>query len=568
VKRHTIHLGDVLDVLRGMESNSMSACLCDPPYGLGTKQPTTEEMVAYLTGSRLDTGGDFMGKQWDLPSVEVWREVYRVLKPGAYLLAFGGSRMFDLLAVGIRAAGFEYRDTCMYLYGSGFPKSLDVSKAIDGAAGAVREVVGEKRTPDGKLYSARTPNSTGKYNETCAHSSMSGETRHNPDITAPATESAKAWSGYGTALKPSFEGVVVARKPLEGTVAQNVAKWGVGGLAIDASRIGGTTWESDESLCDSCAGRAGKTQRPGAPATSASTATRRAAPTTSVRDASSLEGTSKTDTGCSAGPSQEGPSDAPSAALNSSTVEFGRQPTDLSQTDTSSTTSTRTRPTTESRTCNSCSAPITSLITSSASQSLGRWPANLILDEAAGAVLGDPARFFYCAKASRKEREKGCEALPLRSAGEVTDREDDSAGLSSPRAGAGRTGGARNHHPTVKPVDLIRYLARLILPPTPGAAILVPFSGSGSEVIGCLLAGWERVVGIERESDYVRIAEARIAEWSKDLPESVAVEPTKPEPVTPATSETRMKAAPVANDVDPRQLGMFDMVAGEKGPKR
>ncbi len=132
------------------------------------------------------------------------------------------------------------------------------------------------------------------------------------------------------------------------------------------------------------------------------------------------------------------------------------------------------------------------------------------VSNAMAASEGGASRFFYCAKASRKEREKGCEGLPLRSAGEVTDREEDSAGLSSPRAGAGRTGGARNHHPTVKPIDLIRYLARLIMPPTEGATLLIPFSGSGSEIVGSLLAGWLSVVGIEREAEYIAIAHARI----------------------------------------------------------
>ncbi len=122
---------------------------------------------------------------------------------------------------------------------------------------------------------------------------------------------------------------------------------------------------------------------------------------------------------------------------------------------------------------------------------------------------GGPSRYFYCAKVSKRERELGCEHLPQRSAGEVTDRGEDEAALDCPRTGAGRTSGSRNHHPTLKPIALITYLARFILPPKPGV-LLVPFSGSGSEVAGALLAGWPAVVGIEREAEYVTIAGARI----------------------------------------------------------
>jgi site-specific DNA-methyltransferase (adenine-specific) len=178
----------------------------------------------------------------------------------------------------------------------------------------------------------------------------------------------------------------------------------------------------------------------------------------------------------------------------------------------------------------------------------GRWPANLILDEqvaalldaeagdrpstpypehaAPGAVLplnrrtaggyadsGGPSRFFYCSKVSTKEREAGCEGLALRSAGEVTDREDGSAGLDNPRAGAGRTSGARNHHPTLKPLSLTTWLAKLIMPPTAAPVLLVPFAGAGSEMIGAVRAGWPYVLGIEREAEYIEIARARLKHW-------------------------------------------------------
>lgn len=364
--------GDVVEVLSGFNDCSFDALFCDPPYGFS-----------------------FMGKKWDydVPSVETWRECLRVLKPGAPLLAFGGSRTFHRITVGIEDAGFEIRDVLMWLYAKGFPKSLNVSKAIDG-----------------------------KLRGILAETGYSG----------PAMQAAEQWAGYGTALKPAYEPVILARKPLDGTVAANVTRWGVGGLAIDASRVGMT-------LGNGLGG--------GVP-----------------------------------------------VALDA-----------------------------------------------------GRWPANLLLDDAAGALLdastaptasipyraneasgavlqlrqraaggyadaGGPSRFFYSAKVSTKEREAGCEALMLRSAGQVTEREDGSAGLDNPRAGAGRTGGARNHHPTLKPMSLTTYLARLIMPPVPGV-ILVPFAGAGSEMIGALKAGWPAVFGIEREAEYLEIARARLAHW-------------------------------------------------------
>jgi hypothetical protein len=325
--------GDVLEALRLMPDCSADALLCDPPYGLGNHAPTLEEILAYLAGEDLDSGGDFMGKQWSVPSVTIWKEALRVLKPGAPVLAFGGTRMYDLMALGMRVAGFELRDTLLFLYAKGFPKSLN----------------------------------------------LEGE-----------------WGGYGTALKPSFEPICLARKPLDGTVAENVARWGVGGLAIDACSIG-------------------------------------------------TEGFVK------ANPAKGHSVNAYGNGLNGGG-----------------------------------SAP---------AQGRGRWPANLLLDEDAAAILdaevavrrnggggqifsgiGDqpykpkpslpdlgymdgktnPSRFFFTSKVSTAEREFGCEGLPLRSAGEVTDREDGSEGLDNPRAGAWRTGGARNVHPTLKPIALAR----------------------------------------------------------------------------------------------------------------
>lgn len=471
---HRIITGEVLDALRSMPDNSADAVLSDVPYGLGPREPTPQELAAYILGdTSLDLGGDFMAKEWEIPSVAIWREVLRVLKPGAPVLAFAGSRTFDLVVIGLRAAGFEIRDSLMWLYAKGFPKSLNVGKALDEAAGAERQVIGTRTLQGNAALSCKEKGGT--YASVGLDSS--GRSVEVP-ITAPATELAQQWDGYGTAMKPAYEPIVLARKPLDGTVAANVARWGVGGLAIDACRI---------STAD---------------------------PLMRVDHAPKFTGT----------------------AYNG-----GRQ-----------------------------SDPAGGHLHGSED---GRWPANLLFDEDAAAIFDaevgprksgvavrrnggggqifsgiggnefkpkpnlpdvgyldgatNPSRFFFSSKVSRAEREFGCEALPLRSAGEATDREEDTDGLNSPRAGAGRTGGARNFHPCLKPISLNRYLATLILPPQGRTRrLLVPYCGSGSEIIGAIRAGWDEVIGIERDPDYVKIAEARIARWAQvptDLEEGEAV---------------------------------------------
>lgn len=431
IQRYTVATGSLRDVLSSVPDNSLDGCLCDPPYGLS-----------------------FMGKRWDydVPPVEDWAAVLRVLKPGAPLLAFGGSRTFHRIVVGIEDAGFEIRDSLMWIFGKGFPKSLNVGKVIDKAAGAVRPVIGQQTLTGNAAVSTKDKGGTYGVQVGTAPAKV-------VDVTGPATDLAQQWDGYGTALKPAHEPICLARKPLDGTVAENVARWGVGALAIDACRIGDggqATWPVTAGIGF---GGGSQSQARGNP------------------DASDL----------------------------------------------------------------------------------GRWPANLLFDEDAASILDEqvgprksglavrvnggggqifsdiggnghkpkpslpnigymdgktnPSRFFYTTKVGRKERERGCEGLSIKSAGEMADREDESDGLNSPRAGAGRTGGARNHHPTLKPVALTEYLARLILPPTSDAMLLVPYAGAGSEMIGALSAGWPTVFGIEREPDYVTIARARLKSW-------------------------------------------------------
>jgi DNA modification methylase len=186
-----------------------------------------------------------MGKQWDGGDIafnpDTWRAVYRVLKPGAHLVAFGGTRTYHRMACAIEDAGFEIRDTILYLYGSGFPKSHDVSKGIDRAAGAEREVVGQYIAPDGNPRGIDRGIQGGRY--------AAGQSDYTPEkfVTAPASPAARQWEGWGTALKPAVELCVLARKPLsEGTVAANVLRWNVGALNIDGCRIYANT-ESNRS---------------------------------------------------------------------------------------------------------------------------------------------------------------------------------------------------------------------------------------------------------------------------------------------------------------------------------
>lgn len=206
MKPYDIHIGNCLEVLKGMPDNSVDSIVTDPPYGLS-----------------------FMGKKWDydVPEQAIWQECLRVLKPGGHLLAFAGTRTQHRMAVRIEDAGFEIRDMIAWVYGSGFPKSMDVSKAIDKAAGAVREVVG--------FDAAKATQQTAKKG-TQAYGDFNGQTGL---ITEPATDVARG--GWGTALKPALEPITVARKPFKGTVADNVLEWGTGAINIDGCRVGADT---------------------------------------------------------------------------------------------------------------------------------------------------------------------------------------------------------------------------------------------------------------------------------------------------------------------------------------
>lgn len=364
--------GDCLEILKTLPDNSVDAIVTDPPYGLS-----------------------FMGKAWDydVPIVGIWRECLRVIKPGGHLLAFAATRTQHRMAVNIEDAGFEIRDMIALVYGSGFPKSHNISKALDDKAGAEREVVG--------YYSGAS--NIGKKTDGKWGYGTTGESNVGADLrvpaTLPATPEAKQWDGWGTALKPALEPITVARKPFKGSVADNVLEHGTGGINVDGCRVG------DELMAET-----------------------------------KSDGSYHSDNGTMSG------------------HNTGRFHT-------------------------------------------GRWPANFIHDGSneATRLLQDSARFFYCPKASKGDREDGLDCFDIVSAGALSGSKDGSLN-SHPCMG-------RNPHPTVKPTDLMRYLVRLVTPP--GGVVLDPFCGSGSTGRGAVLEGFQ-FIGIERETEYVEIAKARI----------------------------------------------------------
>ena len=409
----TLHHGDCLEVLATLPDASVDSVVTDPPYGLANTSPeqVADTIVRWVNGDRdyLPGGSGFMGKAWDafVPPVAVWDECLRVLKPGGHLLAFAGSRTHDLMALGIRLAGFEIRDSIAWLYGSGFPKSLDVSKAIDKSAGAEREIVG---------LSEHAANRTADMGY---HGNAADEGPRL--ITAPATPDAEKWHGWGTALKPAFEPIVVARKPLAGTVAQAVLQHGTGALNIDGCRV---ATDEDRSR--------------------------------------------------------------PPGRVSGATWDPSSR-TDMSESHTG-----------------------------------GRWPTNVLLDDSQAAELDRQSG--VSSSNVRPPTGRDTRGIPNTSSqmvmrvNDTTERGHvDSGGASrffptfryeakAPTSERPRVDGIA--HPTVKPLDLMRWLVRLVTPP--GGTVLEPFAGSGTTAEACVLEGFQ-CIAIEREPDYLPLIVSRLS---------------------------------------------------------
>ena len=441
--------GDAIEAMQAMAENSVDAIVTDPPYGL---EFMGKEWDALTMRGQINRSPDKPNRavqpgpgsnsrgyiDVDKRAMQEWHhawatEALRILKPGGHLLAFGGTRTYHRLACAIEDAGFEIRDCLAWMYGSGFPKSLDVSKAIDKANGVTdRPVTGEKRGAERLRNQA--PN--GKRD---GEGRWGDEVGRDPFTHGAVTPEAQRWNGWGTALKPAFEPIVLARKPLsERNVAANVQRWGTGALNIDGCRIG----EQGEKI-------------------------------TQPRPTHSL--------------------DAASSWTKPPTVPFHY-----------------------------------------AEGAGGRWPANVTLDETAAAMLdeqtgeltsgsrreglvggfgkgdiygdgmtalgatqgdkGGASRFFYCPKADREERNRGV----YTDAAQVFGPGTLPGSLSKPM---------QNTHPTVKPVELMRWLCRMVTPK--GGTVLDPFTGSGSTGVAAMREGFE-FIGVEREAEYVEIARARI----------------------------------------------------------
>ena len=366
--------GDCLEELDKLDENSVDAIVTDPPYEL-----------------------NFMGNGWDNAGISfnksTWQKCLNVLKPGGYLLAFGGTRTYHRIACAIEDAGFEIRDCILWLYGSGFPKSMNIGLAVDKKLGNESKVTGVRKQSGAKFKLTQELIDNGGFND--------------PDRKEfEVKEAQNEWKGWGTALKPSYEPIIVARKPFKGSLVDNVMKYGVGGLNIDECRVAfnGDMWKTQKSGSSSRAYQSEETTTAGG----------------------------------------------------------------------------------------MCTA-----------NDLGRFPANTILDTKEGEEW---RRYFYCAKASKKDRDEGLEEFEK----DITDD-----GRNKPIDNPYLRGKTMRHntHPTVKPTSLMQYLIRLVAPK--GATILDPFMGSGSTGKAVWYENKERnanykFIGIEKDPEYCKIAEARI----------------------------------------------------------
>jgi site-specific DNA-methyltransferase (adenine-specific) len=423
VSVNIIH-GDCLEVLPTLPADSFHAAVTDPPYhltsivkrfGAGNAAPAQHG----TDGAFARASHGFMGKQWDGGDVafrpETWAEVLRVLRPGAHMLAFGGTRGFHRMTCAIEDAGFEIGDCVCWLYGSGFPKSHDVSKGIDKAAGAEREIIGRTNRQVG-------PQGTRRVAGLCG-SSTSRENPDNPGnlLTAPSTPEAAEWTGWGTALKPAWEPIILARKPLsERTVAANVLRWGTGALNIDACRIEAGAVDLGRNNSARTGGTSYVVQ------------------TTTMRvDNSGGLGR------WPANVAHDGSEEVLAAFAQAGERTSGRP-------------GTRRK-------------PHKTVAMAGGLGLLGR-------QETGYGDSGSPARFFYSAKADKGDR-------------------------------------LESKHPTVKPVDLMRWLCRLSTPP--GGRILDPFAGSGTTGMAAMAEGFDATL-IEREAEYVADIRRRIEHVSGD----------------------------------------------------
>lgn len=415
-KPYKIINGNSLDVLDTLEENSITSIITDPPYELG-----------------------FMGKGWDKSgiayNVELWKKALRVLKPGGFLLAFGGTRTYHRIACAIEDAGFEIRDTIMWLYGSGFPKSMNIGLAIDKKNGVESEVIGKGRCGKNRL--------------------MGGLRNETHDTSFEIKQAKNEWNGWGTCLKPAYEPIIVARKPFKGNLIDNIIENGVGGINIDECRV---PYNGEKP---------------------------------------NIGGRGKHDRG-------EGYGFKPMGD-DIQANENGRFPANviLTYDDTDFDEVCGNMPTTKSN-------------GSEADLEFGNQdnPSHLYTNIKSGVHFedeGSACRYFYCAKASKKDRDNGLISFEEKQVDSLAGGDNDKEELDdvSQRFRTKK----KNIHPTVKPVELMQYLVRLVTPQ--GGVILDIFNGSGSTGKAVMFENRERntnytYVGIELDPEYCQISEARI----------------------------------------------------------
>jgi site-specific DNA-methyltransferase (adenine-specific) len=418
-------LGDCLDKLKELDDNSVDSIVTDPPYGLA-----------------------IMGKKWDydVPSQEIWEECMRVLKPGGHLLAFAGSRTYHRMAIRIEDAGFEIRDQLMWIYGSGFPKSMNVGMKVDEKLGNKRELVERPK-------SEQRPNADNSRDK-------------NKDIGGFAMSDNKyksvgnsEWEGWGTALKPSHEPIVMARKPLIGTVVDNVLEWGTGGINIDESRI-----QHDEPVKTTTRTEKGDTWN-------------------------------EKNSGLRNNPSNMASAD-PKGRFPANII-FDEEAGKILDEQSGQTTSGKVKESKDSYDGESNTGFLRGKSNSS----------NQHGDK------GGASRFFYCPKTSKTDRNEGLEHIEKKQNifnGKSDKPSKDMKGVEKKFT----TQPKSNFHPTVKPTDLMAYLVRMVTPK--GGTVLDPFMGSGSTGKAAVRGGFD-FVGIEREEEYMKIAKTRI-QYEEDNP--------------------------------------------------
>ena len=448
VEGSTIYNGDCLVVMDNMKKCSVDSVITDPPYHLtsivqrfGKEGSAPAQFGTDGAFARASKG--FMGKELDGGDIafqaNTWRKCYELLKPGGHLIAFSGSRTYHRMAVAIEDAGFEIRDQCIWLYGSGFPKSHNIGREIDKKQGNDREVVGEVRA--GK-------NALGQD---------SGWNKHNNRTQIEVTKGSSEWEGWGTSLKPAHEPMVLARKPLsEKSVADNVMQHGTGAINIDACRVGGQSEDTERKKV--------------------------------VRKARTADGVWTDD---NSGMKSEGSEFAdadPRGRWPSNVMHDGSEQVQEIFPETNSTEVSRER------------------------THKGIWTAGELADTEqfmpAYGDQGNASRYFYCAKTSKEERNSGLHGFETKMMGMSGGAQSVGEGYDKGQdIGLNKVIARKNTHPTVKPVELMRYLVRLVTPK--GGVVLDPFMGSGSTGMAAREEDFS-FIGIEKESEYYEIAKARI----------------------------------------------------------